>query len=117
LEFPILTPDWINWQRWLEKKRFAEVSSWNTTTCHSYMQSVGKAIKGEGILLAYSDLLDNEFQSGELVRIGNAGLVPRKSYFLCYRSNAQLSPSAKQLWKFLANVTVRSSGNSSPSIE
>jgi|GEM_PF-778284 LysR family glycine cleavage system transcriptional activator len=118
LEFPILTPDWINWQRWLEQKRFAKASSWHTIACHSYMHSVGKAIKGEGILLAYSDLLDSEFRSGKLVRIGNAELTPRKSYFLCCRANAQLSPSAKQLWNFLTNVTgIRSSGNSSPGIE
>tara|TARA_B100001142_G_C14330047_1_gene653708 strand:+ start:1773 stop:2717 length:945 start_codon:yes stop_codon:yes gene_type:complete len=117
LEFPILTPDWINWQRWLEQKRFAQVSSWNMINCHSYMHSVGKAIKGEGILLAYSDLLESEFQSGNLVRIGNAKLTPAKSYFLCCRKNALLSPSAKQLQKFLTKVTVeKNSRNSSPGI-
>ena len=117
-EFPILTPDWINWQRWLEQKKFAEVSSWHRVDCHSYMHSVGKAIKGEGILLAYSDLLDREFRTGKLVRIGNAGLTPRKSYFLCYRANAQLSPSARQLWNFLTNVAgIRSSGTSFPGTE
>ena len=117
LEFPILTPDWINWQRWLEQKRFAQVSSWNMIHCHSYMHSVGKAIKGEGILLAYSDLLESEFQTGNLVRIGNAKLTPAKSYFLCFRENALLSPSAKQLRKFLTKVTVeKNSRNSSPGI-
>ena len=81
------------------------------------MHSVGKAIKGEGILLAYSDLLESEFQTGNLVRIGNAKLTPAKSYFLCFKENALLSPSAKQLQKFLTKVTVeKNSRNSSPGI-
>ena len=103
LEFANLTPDWINWQLWLRQMGFAEISSWHTIPCNSYMHSVGKAIKGEGIVLAYSDLLEGEFRSRKLVRIGNAGLTPKKSYFLCYKANAPLAQSAKQLRDFLAD--------------
>jgi len=104
LEFANLTPDWINWQLWLRQMGFAEISSWPTIPCNSYVHSVGKAIKGEGIVLAYSDLLEGELRSGKLVRIGNAGLTPKKSYFLCWKANVPLTQSAKHLRDFLTDV-------------
>ena len=87
LEYANLTPDWINWQIWLRQTGFADISAWSTIPCNSYVHSVGKALKGEGIVLASSDLLETEFQSGKLVRIGEVGLTPKKSYFLCCKEN------------------------------
>ena len=105
LEYANLTPDWINWQIWLRQTGFADISAWSTIPCNSYVHSVGKALKGEGIVLASSDLLETEFQSGKLVRIGEVGLTPKKSYFLCCKENAPLSQSTAKLLDFLTNDT------------
>ncbi|WP_406649886.1 LysR family transcriptional regulator [Aliisedimentitalea scapharcae] len=101
LEYAILTPEWVNWKVWLKRMGRADISAWPTIPCNSYVHSVGKALKGEGVVLANSDLLDAEFQSGRLVRIGDVGLTPKKSYFLCYRENAPLSQSTTKLRDFL----------------
>jgi LysR family glycine cleavage system transcriptional activator len=78
---------------------------WHTNSCTSYLQSVGKALKGEGIVLANSDMLEAEFRSGKLVRIGEVGLTPKKSYFLCYKENVPLAQSTIKLRDFLTNDT------------
>lgn len=103
LEYVNLTPEWINWEIWLKRKGLASISAWRTIPCNSYVQSVGKALKGEGIFLANSDLFEAEFRSGKLVRIGDVGLTPKKSYFLCYKENVPLSQSTKKLRDFLTN--------------
>jgi len=105
LEYATLTPEWINWNVWLRRMGFADISAWHLTPCNSYVHSVGKALKGEGIVLANSDLLEAEFRSGKLVRIGEVGLTPKKSYFLCYKENAPLSQSTANLRDFLTNDT------------
>lgn len=105
LEYVNLTPDWINWKLWLKQKGFSDISVWHTNSCTSYLQSVGKALKGEGIVLANSDMLEAEFRSGKLVRIGEVGLTPKKSYFLCYKENVPLAQSTIKLRDFLTNDT------------
>jgi LysR family glycine cleavage system transcriptional activator len=105
LEYANLTPDWINWKLWLKQKGFADIAAWRTIPCNSYVHSVGKALKGEGIVLANSDMLEAEFRSGKLVRIGEAGLTPKKSYFLCHKENAPLTQSSTKLRDFLTNDT------------
>lgn len=105
LEYVNLTPDWINWKLWLKQKGFSDISVWHTNSCTSYLQSVGKALKGEGIVLANSDMLEAEFRSGKLVRIGEVGLTPKKSYFLCYKENVPLAQSTIKLRAFLTNDT------------
>lgn len=104
LEYANLTPDWVNWKTWLKQMDFADIPSWRRIQCNSYVHSVGKALKGEGIVLANSDMLEGEFSSRKLVRIGEVGLAPKKSYFLCNRANAPLTKSANKLRDFLANV-------------
>ena len=96
LEYANLTPDWINWQTLAQAERVLPTyPHGHTIPCNSYVHSVGKALKGEGIVLANSDLLETEFQSGKLVRIGEVGLTPKKSYFLCCKENAPLSQSTR----------------------
>tara|TARA_B100000768_G_scaffold181473_2_gene204620 strand:+ start:1848 stop:2795 length:948 start_codon:yes stop_codon:yes gene_type:complete len=104
LEYANLIPDWINWRNWLKQMGFVGISAWRTIACNSYVHSVGKALKGEGIVLANSDMLEGEFRSGKLVRIGTVGLTPKKSYFLCYKANTPLTQSAMQLRDFLADL-------------
>ena len=105
LEYASLTPDWINWQIWLRQTCFTDISAWTTISCNSYVHSVGKVLKGEGIVLANSDLLDDEFRSGRLVRIGDVALTPKRSYFLCYKENIPLAQSTIKLRDFLTNDT------------
>ena len=101
LEYANLTPDWINWQIWLRQLGFTDISAWSTIPCNSYIHSVGKALKGEGIVLANSDMLKAEFQSGRLMKIGNVSLTPKKSYYLCHKENTPLSKSTIKLRDFL----------------
>ena len=101
LEYTPLTPEWINWEVWLKRKGLASISDWHTIPCNSYVHSVGKALKGEGIVLVNSDLFKSEFRSGRLVRIGDVGLSPKKSFFLCYKENVPLSQSTTKLRDFL----------------
>ena len=74
-------------------------------TNETYKSSIHRFTLGEVIVLANSDLLETEFQSGKLVRIGEVGLTPKKSYFLCCKENAPLSQSTAKLRDFLTNDT------------
>ena len=101
LEYINLTPDWINWQIWLKRVGLPEVSKWNTVKCSSYVQSIGKALDGEGIALVNVPMMKEELDSGALVKIGTQGLVPKRSYHLCHKQNVGLSQNAKDLFEFL----------------
>lgn len=105
LEYANLIPEWINWEIWLKRKGFADISEWPSISCNSYVQSVGKALKGEGIVLVNPDLFKAEFQSGRLARIGDVGLIAKEDFFLCCKENVPLSQSATKLREFLTNNT------------
>ena len=102
LEYTNITPEWINWQVWLRRLGLPPVAHWPTVACSSYVQSVGKALAGEGVVLANLSLLENEIDNGDLVRIGTVGLTPRKSYYLCHKKGDGLSSPAQDLLAFLA---------------
>ncbi|MFE0014107.1 LysR family transcriptional regulator [Mesorhizobium sp. NPDC059054] len=101
LEYSNLTPDWINWAVWLKRMKLPEIGLLKVTKCAGYAQSVGRGLAGHGILLANLELQKPELASGRLVRIGQMQLSPKESYYLCYKSSKELSPSALALFEFL----------------
>lgn len=102
LEYANLTPDWINWRVWLRRLKLPNKDQWSCINCNSYVQSIGKAIEGEGVALVTTSLMEQELKSGTLVRIGNKSLKPRKSYYLCKRQNVSLPENAQTLYSFLS---------------
>lgn len=101
LEYANRTPDWINWQTWLKRLDLSETHNWPKIHCNSYVQSIGKALEGEGVALVNVTMMREELDSGALVRIGTKSLSPRKSYHLCRKQNTSLSQNAKNLFEFL----------------
>lgn len=101
LEIPNITPDWINWTIWLRRLKLPAIDQWPVTQCASFGQSVGRALQGQGILLANLDMMRADLANGRLVQIGNRYLQPQEAYYLCYQSDKPLSPSAKRLLDFL----------------
>ncbi|WP_037311477.1 LysR family transcriptional regulator [Ruegeria halocynthiae] len=101
LEFANLAPDWINWQTWLRRLDLPDTSNWPMAHCNSYVQSVGKALAGDGVALVNTSLMEEELNSGALVRIGDLSLRPKNSYHLCRKQNVSLPKNAMRLYTFL----------------
>lgn len=101
LEYANLSPEWINWQVWLKDQGLAALDDWPVDHCNSYVQSVGKALAGEGVTLVNIPMMEEELNRGTLVTIGTKSMTPRKSYHLCRKENASLSQNAEDLFEFL----------------
>ena len=101
LEYSNLTPDWINWQTWLNNLHLVDLEDRRTIRCNSYVQSIGKALDGAGVALVNATVMKTELNSRTLVRVGTKSLIPNKSYYLCSKSTAPQSQNAKDLSKFL----------------
>jgi LysR family glycine cleavage system transcriptional activator len=101
LGYSSLTPDWINWENWLNDLGLAKFQSRQTLHCNSYVQSIGKALEGRGVALVNAVVMKDELTSGKLVRIGSKSLRPQKSYHLCRRKNANPSQDIAELFAFL----------------
>lgn len=101
LEYTNLTPDWINWQTWLKELEFPDIKNWPKIHCNSYVQSIGKALKGKGVALINVKMMEEELNKGTLVKIGTKSLSPRRSYHLCRKQNTSMPQNAKDLFEFL----------------
>jgi DNA-binding transcriptional LysR family regulator len=82
LDYPRLAPDWINWEVWLTRKPEVAFRERPMDTCRSYGHAIGRALAGEGIALASIPMLDELFQTGQLVEVGQTALTTRRRYWL-----------------------------------
>ena len=104
LEYENLTPDWINWQYWLKGVGVDLPEGQKTIRCNSYVQSVGRALEGEGVALINVPVMQEELEAGKLVLIGSNSLKPQTRYHLCRKTGTQLTGGAKDLFEFLSDT-------------
>ena len=101
LDYPRRGPDWIDWGRWAALTGNAAIPGWPKRACASYTQSIGLALRGEGIALGSLPLLESEIAARRLCPLAADELVTRMGYYLLSRIGADLSLDAERLRRHL----------------
>lgn len=104
LDYPRRGPDWIDWTRWAALTGNRAVPDWTRRACASYTQSIGFALRGEGIALGSLPLLESEIAANRLCTLTSDALVTGMGYHLLWREGAVLSPDAARLRHHLSGV-------------
>ncbi|MTI09672.1 LysR family transcriptional regulator, partial [Curvivirga aplysinae] len=84
LDYERKGPDWTNWQNWIEATGNTVYKDCRLLTCHSYVNAVGEAMKGQGIALGSYSLLENQLASNQLQRVGHAEFKTNRGYYLAF---------------------------------
>ncbi len=101
LEYDRMAPDWINWRVWIEKTGAHGLKACRLKQCQSYAHAIGEALKGKGLALGSTALIDAEILNGLLYTIGQEALLSGRSYYVSYPQRKQLSEGAHRLRNWL----------------
>ena len=94
-------PDWIDWRAWFGRLSIRGPEGWTVRTMSTYSQTIGEAIRGNGIALGSVALLRSELTAGRLVPLGTDVLRTSRGYYLCVDERMPLSAEAQRLADFL----------------
>jgi len=97
LHYPRLAPNWIDWPGWIQRTGRTEFRSWPGRSCASYNQSIGRALKGQGLALGTLPLLKDELASGDLVPLEGGQLATGRGYYIAWPEARPLSTEAERL--------------------
>ena len=105
------SPDWVDWRVWFNALDLGKITDWPTRMCSTYSQTIGEALRGEGIALGSVALLQAELDAGRLVPLSKDVLRTSRGYYLCRQDHSPATPDALRLTAFLIeNVAAQSSG-------
>lgn len=97
LHYPRVAPNWIDWSGWIQRSGCTEFADWPGLACASYNQSIGRALKGQGLALGALPLLRAEMAAGDLVPLNRGELATGKGYYLAWPDTRPLSREAGRL--------------------
>ena len=100
-------PDWVDWRVWFDALSLKGPSGWNLKTMSTYSQTIGEAIRGNGIALGSVALLQSELAAGGLVPLTKDSLRTDRGYYLCQNESTPLSGEAQRLADFLVTAAQR----------
>lgn len=100
LAFPRFTPDWTTWNMWLSLVGHRGLSRLTQIPCKTYCHSIGEAIKGRGIALGSTCLIEQKLQSGELELIDTTSYATGLGYHIGLPSDRILTDSMKHVFDF-----------------
>lgn len=94
-------PDWVDWRVWFSSLSAGSMKDWRSEMMSTYSQTIGEAIRGNGIALGSVALLRTELQARRLVVLSRDVLRTNRGYYLCRDEQSLLSNDAKRLADFL----------------
>lgn len=97
LNFARMAPNWTDWNVWIQRTGWTEFRRSPVLDCASYNQTVGRALKGQGLALGALPLLQDEIASGDLVAMNSRTLSTGKGYFIAWPKSRPLSKEAGRL--------------------
>lgn len=84
--------DWIGWPEWFERLGYKSLEPKHRININSYSMLIQSALTGQGIALAWSNLVDNHLQTGALVRPIETVLKTDAQFCL-------LEPQSRGMWR------------------
>lgn len=95
------SPDWVDWHVWFKGVDAGQMADWPVRLCSTYSQTIGEALRGNGIALGSVALLQNELAAGRLVPLSRDVLRTNRGYYLCRDEQNPVSADASRLAEFL----------------
>ena len=89
---------WMNWSIWLTEKGATLAGEQRVFQCNAYPVVLQAARQGQGIALGWSGFVDDDLESGALVRPVTDSLHTRYAYHLVQRYN-QVATSQAQAFR------------------
>ena len=111
LDFPRFSPDWTTWDMWLSKVDNGGLSRLNQVACNTYCHSVGEAIKGKGIALGVSCLIEKQLRSGELEVVNDLSYSTGRGYYIGLPNDRIVMDSTKCVFDFLQPLKSAANSN------
>ncbi|MGI9316152.1 MAG: LysR substrate-binding domain-containing protein [bacterium] len=74
--------DWINWPEWLQAMNIGIKSYHNRLVVNHYPMVIQAALAGQGVALAWANLVDTELERGALVRPVDMSLSTEAGFYL-----------------------------------
>lgn len=85
-----IAEDWVNWGEWLEAMEIEQPRSANHLVVSNYSMVIQAAMDGQGVALAWSQLVDREIEHGTLVRPSALALETSARFYLMLPQNRPL---------------------------
>ncbi|WP_434052557.1 MAG: LysR family transcriptional regulator [Roseibium sp.] len=105
LNFARIAPNWTDWPVWIQRTGWIEFNANERIDCASYNQTIGRAIRGEGLALGALPLLTDEIASGALVAMQGRKMITGKGYYIAWPQTRPLSAEAARLKAVLSRST------------
>lgn len=105
LNFARIAPNWTDWSVWIQRTGWTEFNVHERIDCASYNQTIGRAIRGEGLALGALPLLTDEIASGALVAMQGRKMITGKGYYIAWPQTRPLSAEAARLRAVLSRST------------
>lgn len=105
LNFARMAPNWTDWSVWIQRTGWTEFDRNERIDCASYNQTIGRALRGEGLALGALPLLTDEIASGALMPMPDRVLATGKGYFIAWPQTRPLSGEAERLKAVLCSST------------
>lgn len=105
LNFARMAPNWTDWSVWIQRTGWTEFGRNERVNCASYNQTIGRALRGEGLALGALPLLTDEIASGALVPMPDRKLTTGKGYFIAWPQTRPLSEEAERMKTILSRST------------
>lgn len=97
LNYPRLAPNWVDWEGWIQRTGHDEFRGFPVQLCATYNQSIGRALKGQGLALGALPLLWKEVADGRLVPLDGAAFATGKGYHIAWPGIRPISREAERL--------------------
>jgi LysR family glycine cleavage system transcriptional activator len=111
LNYPRLAPNWVDWEGWIQRTGRAEFRGFPVQICATYNQSIGRALKGQGIALGALPLLWEEIASGRLMPLDGAAFATGKGYYIAWPG---IRPIAREADRLKAALLSTGAGDDTP---
>ncbi len=105
---PLIHIDWGDenvhlpgWDDWLQHADLQDISSSRNLQLNYSSMAIEAAVQGKGIMLGQATMVQEELQTGRLVRLSKISLPLNKSYYLIYPKRTLLKPMAAEFLSWL----------------
>ena len=95
LDYDSTSEGWMTWDEWF---RAASASPWKLNfalRCTLYTDAIQAALHGQGVALGWGRLLENQLESGELVRLTTASVKVSEAYFIVVPHGRAITPALR----------------------
>jgi DNA-binding transcriptional LysR family regulator len=95
---------WYDWPSWFAQLGLSKLTPKREVEFSSYSMLVGALLAGQGLGLAWSGLLNDFFESGALIQIGDHQMSSERGYFLSLRDAEKADQNVRNMATWITDT-------------